>query len=83
MGQYIYIHRGISVEPLMQHIKSVFRIDPLLVRGFQSVSTIVLLSVLLYHLMVYYNCKRDKSTPKSIKYILETGCYGIEDKHDE
>ena len=73
LGQYIYNRRGISKEPLIEHIKSVFRIDSLPVRGFQAVSAIILLSVLLYHLMVYYNCKRDKSTPKSIKYILETG----------
>jgi hypothetical protein len=31
---------------------------------------IVLLSVLLYQLMVYYNCKNDESNPKSIKYLL-------------
>ncbi len=40
--------RGISVEPLIEHIKSVFRIDPLPVRGFHTVSAIILLSVLLY-----------------------------------
>jgi hypothetical protein len=32
---------------LMEHIKSVFRIDPLSVRGFNAVSAIVLLSALL------------------------------------
>ena len=29
LGQFIYNQRGISVEPLIEHIKSVFRIDPL------------------------------------------------------
>ena len=57
LGQAIYSQRRISVEPLIEHIKSVFRIDPLPVRGFHKVSAIVLLSVLLYQLMVYYNCK--------------------------
>ena len=60
LGQAIYSQRRISIEPLIEHIKSVFRIDPLPVRGFHAVSAIVLLSVLLYQLMVYYNCKTKK-----------------------
>jgi hypothetical protein len=59
MGQYIYNQRGISIEPLIEHIKSVFRIDPLPIRGFHAVSAILLLSVLLYQIMVYYNCKTE------------------------
>jgi DDE family transposase len=73
VGQSIYNRRGISIEPLIEHIKSVFRIDPLPVRGFHVVSAIVLISVLLYQIMVYYNCKVGKSNPKSIKYMLGTG----------
>ncbi len=73
LGQAIYSHRKISVEPLIEHIKSAFRIDPLPARGFNSVSAIVLLSVLLYQIMVYYNCKTEKINPKSIKYMLGTG----------
>ncbi len=46
IGQSIYSRRKISIEPLIEHIKSVFRIDPLPVRGFHAVSAIVLLSVL-------------------------------------
>ncbi len=42
LGQAIYSQRGISVEPLIEHIKSVFRIDPLPARGFHTVSAIVL-----------------------------------------
>ncbi len=48
LGQSIYNRRGISVEPLIEHIKSVFRIDPLPVRGFHAVSAIVLISALLH-----------------------------------
>ena len=59
LGQAIYSHRRISIEPLIEHIKSVFRIDPLPARGFHTVSAIVLLSVLFYQLMVYYNCKNE------------------------
>ncbi len=51
LGQAIYSQRRISIEPLIEHIKSVFRIDPLSVRGFHKVSAFVLLSVLLYQLM--------------------------------
>ena len=73
LGQTIYSRRRISIEPLIEHIKSVFRIDPLAVRGYHAVSATVLLSVLLYQLMVYYNCKTEKINPKSIKYMLGTG----------
>jgi hypothetical protein len=51
LGQVIYNQRGISIEPLIEHIKSVFRIDPLPTRGFHMVSAIVLISVLLYQIM--------------------------------
>ena len=77
LGQVIYSQRRrISIEPsLIEHIKSIFRIDQLSVRGFHKVSAIVLLSVLLYQIMVYYNCKTEKINPKSIKYIPGTiGC---------
>jgi hypothetical protein len=70
--QAIYSQRRISIEPLIEHIKSVFRIDPLSVCGFQPVSAIVLLSVLLYQIIVYYNYKTEKINPKSIKYMLGT-----------
>ncbi len=73
LGQAIYSRRRISIEPLIEHIKSVFRIYSLPARGFPAVSAIVLLSVLLYQLMIYYNCKTDKLNPKSIKYMLGTG----------
>ncbi|MER5174564.1 MAG: transposase [Candidatus Nitrosocosmicus sp.] len=72
LGQAVYSQRKISIEPLIEHIKSVFRIDPLPVSGFHKVSAIVLLSVLLYQLMIYYNCKTEKINPKSIKYMLGT-----------
>ena len=77
IGKSIYSRRRTTIEPLIEHIKSVFRIDPLPVRGFHAVSAIVLLSVLLYELMVYYNCKTEKSNPESIKYMLGTWRHGI------
>jgi hypothetical protein len=70
LGQVIYSWRSISVEPLIEHIKDVFKIDPLPVRGYQKAAAIVLLSVLLYQILVYYNCKTHKEHPKAIKHML-------------
>ena len=70
LGQVIYSWRGISVEPLIEHIKGVFKIDPLPVRSYQKVAGLVLLSVLLYQIIVYYNCKTHKEHPKAIKHML-------------
>jgi Transposase DDE domain len=72
IGQTIYSLRGKSIEPLIEHIKSVFRIDPLPVRGYDRACAIVLLSVLLYQILVYYNCKTNKDNPRTIKYMLGT-----------
>lgn len=71
LGQAIYSWRSKSIEPLIEHIKSVFRIDPLPVRGYQKAAGIVLLSVLLYQILVYYNYKTRRSQrPKAIKHML-------------
>jgi hypothetical protein len=71
LGQAIYCWRSKSIEPLIEHIKSVFRIDPLPVRGYQNAAGIVLLSVLLYQILVYYNYKTRRSQqPKAIKHML-------------
>jgi hypothetical protein len=72
IGQAIYSLRSISIEPLIEHIKSVFRIDPLPVRGYDKACAAVLLSVLLYQILVYYNCKTYKKNPRAIKYMLGT-----------
>ena len=75
LGKVIYSKRGISIEPLIEHIKSIFRIDPAPVRGSDRVRSIVLLSVLLYQILVYYNCKtqkKKKDNPRAIKYMI--GC---------
>ena len=70
LGQVIYSWRGISVEPLIEHIKDVFKIDPLPLRGYQKAAGIILLSVLLYQIIVYYNYKTRKEHPKVIKHML-------------
>jgi hypothetical protein len=70
LGQVIYSWRSISIEPLIEHIKDVFKIDPLPVGGYQKAAGLVLLSVLLYQIIVYYNCKTHKELPKAIKHML-------------
>ena len=70
LGQIIYSWRGISVEPLIEHIKDVFKIDPLSIRGYQKADGLVLLSVLIYQIIVYYNCKPHKQHPRAIKHML-------------
>ena len=72
VGQAIYSLRSTSIEPLIGHIKSAFRIDPLHVRGHDRACAIVLLSVLLYQILVYYNCKTYRDNPMAIKYMLGT-----------
>jgi hypothetical protein len=72
VGQAICSLRSISIEPLIGHIKSAFRIDPLSVRGYDRACASVLLSVLLYQILVYYNCKTNKDSPMAIKYMLGT-----------
>lgn len=74
LGQIVYSKRGISIESLIEHIKAVFRIDPVQVRGYDRVCSIILLSVLLYQILVYYNCKIQKndSPRRAIKHMI--GC---------
>jgi hypothetical protein len=70
LGQIIYSWRSKSIEPLIEHIKDVFKIDPLPIRGYQKAAGITLLSVLIYQIIVYYNCKTRKQHPKAIKHML-------------
>jgi len=72
IGHAIYSLRSISIEPLIGHIKSAFRIDPLPIRGYARSCASVLLSVLLHKILVYYNCKINKENPMAIKYTLGT-----------
>ena len=74
LGQVIYSKRKTSIEPLIEHIKSVFRIDQVPVRGLENVRGIILLVVLLYQILVYYNCKilKNDNPRRDIKYMI--GC---------
>jgi hypothetical protein len=73
LGQAIYSWRSKSIEPLIEHLKQVFRIDPLPVRGYYNAAGIVLVSVLLYQILVYHNLRtrhHQQQLPKAIKHML-------------
>jgi hypothetical protein len=59
-------YADISVCPAS--VQEKFSLDPLPIRGYQKAAAIVLLSLLIYQIMVYYNCKTgNKQTTKSDK----------------
>ena len=72
LGQVVYSRRSTSIEPLIEHIKSVFRIDPGPVRGLENVRGIILLVVSLYQIIIYYNCKvlKNDNPRRMIKYLI-------------
>ena len=52
LGQAIYYScRSKSIEPLIEHLKLVFRIDPIPIRGYHKAAGLVILSVLLYQVL--------------------------------
>ena len=69
LGQLVYSWRMRSIEPLIEQIKDVFGIDPLPVRGFERAMSIVLLSVLLFQVTVYYNHLTGRPA-REIKHML-------------
>lgn len=72
LGHLIYSWRSKSVEPLIEHIRDVFGIDPVLVRGLHQAESITLLSVLLYQVMVYYNHLTGRTPLRALKHMLES-----------
>ncbi len=69
LGRLVYSWRSKSVEPLFEQVKDVFGIDPLPIRGFKAATSIVLLSVLLYQVMVYYNHLSGRPS-RALKHML-------------
>jgi hypothetical protein len=69
-GRRIYHRRGISVEPLFQCIKDAFGIFIMPVYGFENVRSYVLMCVLTYQILVYYNVIRGKDNPRCVKHML-------------
>ena len=69
LGQAISSWRMKSIEPLNEQLKDVFGLDPLPVRGLARAMSIVLLSVLLYQVAVYYNHVTGRP-PRELKHML-------------
>jgi hypothetical protein len=69
-GQSIYADRKISIEPLFEIIKDTFGIRVSPVKGFENVKSFVLVCVLVYQLMVYYNCITSMENPRVVKRML-------------
>jgi hypothetical protein len=61
LRQVAYSKRSTSIYPLVEHIKAIFRLDSLPVRGYDKIYSVILLSVLLYQIFVYCNCKIQKT----------------------
>jgi hypothetical protein len=62
----------VKQDVLIEHLKQVFIIDPLPIRGYQKAAGLVLLSVLLYQILVYHNPKTKHQQPKAIKHMLSS-----------
>jgi hypothetical protein len=59
LDRVIYSRRRTSsVEPLIKHIESTFRIDPVPARGLENVRGIILLIVLLYQILLFITTTR-------------------------
>ena len=69
-GREIYSNRKISIEPLFEILKSTFGIRAMPVQGFENVKSFVLVCVLVYQLMVYYNCVTEQENPRITKRML-------------
>jgi hypothetical protein len=69
-GQQIYSNRKISIEPLFEIVKDTFGIRVSPVRGFENVKSFVLICVLVYQLMVYYNCVDGMENPRIVRQML-------------
>lgn len=69
-GQEIYSNRKISIEPLFEIVKSTFGVRVSPARGFENVKSFVLVCVLVYQLMVYYNCVTGMENPRIVRQML-------------
>lgn len=54
-GRKIYSQRSKTIEPLYGHIKDVFDIEKLKLRGLKNVQTFLSLCVWIYQTLIYYN----------------------------
>jgi len=69
-GQKLYSQRKISIEPLFEYLKDTFDIRTVPVKGLYNVKSFVLICVLVYQLIVYYNCIIGVENPRIVKRML-------------
>ncbi len=69
-GQELYSQRKVSIEPLFEIFKDTFNIRTVHVKGFDNVKSFVLVCVLVYQLIVYYNCIIGAENPRTVKRML-------------
>ena len=76
LGQVIYSWRSKSIEPLIEHLKDVFRLDSLPVRGYRDAPGIVILSGISIpdsRLLQLQNQTEDNNQEQSnICYVVNT-----------
>ena len=70
IGQEMYADRKISIEPLFEYLKDTFDIRTVPVKGLYNVKSFVLICVLVYQLIVYYNCIIGVENPRIVKRML-------------
>lgn len=69
-GQALYGRRKITVEPLFEKLKNIFDHRRSWMKGLKNNQGIMLLVVLCYQLLIYYNCKHDRNL-SSVKVIVD------------
>ncbi len=70
ISQELYADRKVSIEPLFEYLKDIFDIRVLPVKGLHNVKSFVLVCVLVYQLIVYYNCAIRTENPRIVKRML-------------
>ncbi len=55
IGRKRYTQRATTIEPLFSHLKGLFNIEKLVIKGLQNVRTFLSLCVWIYQTLIYYN----------------------------
>jgi len=75
----LYADRKIPIEPAFEYLKEMSDVRAVPAKGFGSVKLLVLICVLAYQLMAYYNCVIGVENPRVAKRMLccqrATGSY--------
>ncbi len=69
-GRFLYARRKITVEPMFETLKNIFDHRRSWMKGLNNNRAIMLLIVLCYQLLIYYNWKHDLDL-SSVKHIVD------------